>query len=98
MQRQLTLAETGEPQTAQLTEDEAAALTATGLAIVQRTAALGEWHVAADRKVGTLQVGPDLQVTVTPKVKEPATVVLPLNTPALLSDRPVGSAPEASAN
>jgi 5-methylcytosine-specific restriction enzyme subunit McrC len=68
MQRRLTLAEAGEPQTAQLTEDEAAALTATGLAIAQRTAIVGQWQVAADRKVGTLQVGPDLQVTVTPKV------------------------------
>ncbi|MEO6500535.1 MAG: restriction endonuclease [Jatrophihabitantaceae bacterium] len=68
MQRRLTLAETGEPQTAQLTEDEAAALTATGLAIAQRTAIVGKWQVAAARKVGTLQVGPDLQVTVAPKV------------------------------
>jgi 5-methylcytosine-specific restriction enzyme subunit McrC len=68
MPRQLTLAEAGPPQSMHLSEAEAAALAATGLAMPERSASPGEWQVVAGRKVGALQIGPNLQVTVTPKV------------------------------
>jgi len=69
MMRRLTLAEVGESQRAPLSDAEAAILVSTGLAETARTETNGVWQVRAGRKVGTLQIGQTLQVTVTPKVE-----------------------------
>jgi 5-methylcytosine-specific restriction enzyme subunit McrC len=68
MMRRLTLAEAGDPQRAPLSDAEAAILVSTGLAETARTETSGVWQLRAGRKVGTLQIGQDLQVTVAPKV------------------------------
>lgn len=68
MSRHLLLTENGEPVKAALTETEAATLNAIGLAQATRTAQPGIWLLTPGRKVGTVQIGPSLQASVTPKV------------------------------
>jgi len=68
MSRALTLTEGGDPVTAPLTEGEAAALAGTRLAMPLRTADPNEWQLVPGRRVGTVRIGPGLQITVHPKV------------------------------
>lgn len=67
--RRPSLAEDGPPCPARLSEDEAEALRISGLVKPVRTAVADDWLLVADRKVGTIRVGADLQVSVTPKVE-----------------------------